>query len=256
MKRTFFGHVILLSLALCWSGACAETGERERAFLKALEAYDHAKTPDEFRTVAAAFEALVAPEYQNDAVYYNLGNARMKAGEYGRAILAYRKASLMRPRDPWLEANLKQALNGAPGRLPAEPAAWWRTIFFWSGWLSYAEKFQLALAAWTVCVLALAGAMFWRSGKLRWTGVVAGLFAVLFSIDASVAYQDLFHSGRGVVVVETQARKGNGLNWEPAFDQPLKDGAEFTIIDRRGDWVHGVFNGIGDGWLPSTSVAE
>ena len=54
-------------------------------------------------------------------MYYNLGNAYFRAGEYGRAIAAYRKAKPYRPRDPYLEANLRQALSVAPGRLPEPP---------------------------------------------------------------------------------------------------------------------------------------
>jgi len=59
-----------------------------------------------------------------------------------------------------------------------------------------------------------------------------------------------------VVTGETIARKGIGKNYEPAFDQPLKDGAEFTILSENGDWIFGHFEGIGDGWQRSESVAR
>src|SRR5205085_3959031 len=136
MKQTWSVSIIATVLAFMGSVRASETGERERAFVKALEAFDAAKTQSEFRDVSATFEALVSPEYRNDALQYNIGNARVRAGDYGRAILAYRKAKLFRPRDPWLEANLTQALNAAPGKLPPEPEPVWRRIFFWSDWLS------------------------------------------------------------------------------------------------------------------------
>ena len=50
-------------------------------------------------------------------MYYNIGNARVKAGDYGRAILAYRKAKLFRPRDPWHTAALNWAAANATTRL-------------------------------------------------------------------------------------------------------------------------------------------
>src|SRR5579862_1556777 len=239
--------LILLCAALFASVACAsEGGERERAFVKALEAFDAAKTPDQFREVSGEFEALVSPEYRNDALYYNIGNARVKAGDYGRAILAYRKAKLFRPRDPWLEANLTQALNAAPGRVPVEPEAWWHRILFWSDWLSVPEKFQATLMLWALCVALLFAAVIFRKRRLNWAGGAVALVALLFNVDAAMANNELTNSRRGVVVAETTARKGNGLNWEPAFDQPLKDGAEFTIVERRGDWVLGHFYNSGD----------
>lgn len=247
----------ILCAALAAPCACAsDGGERERAFVKALEAFDAAKTPDQFREVAGAFEALVSPEYRNDALYYNIGNARVRAGDYGRAILAYRKAKLFRPRDPWLEANLTQALNAAPGRVPVEPGAWWHRVFFWSEWLSVPEKFHAAVALWAACVALLFSAVIFRKRRLNWAGGALGVVALLFSLDAAIANNELYNSHRAVVVAETVARKGNGLNWEPAFEQPLKDGAEFTIVERRGDWVLGHFYNIPDAWLPAKNIAE
>ena len=254
MIARVFIIIILLMFSLLRAGA--GDSSRERVFMKALEAFDAAKNADDFRNVAGMFESLVSPDFQNDAVYYNIGNARIKAGEYGRAILAYRKARAFRPRDPWLEANLKQALDSRPGRVPEEPRPWWRAIFFWSDWLSYTEKFNLALAAWAASALALGAAEWKRSRRLRWAAAVLAGFAILFSADAWNAEVDLNQSGRAAVIAETVARKGNGLNWEPAFDQPLKDGAEFKILERRGDWVKGRFFGIGDAWLPAASIAE
>ena len=55
---------------------------------------------------------------------------------------------------------------------------------------------------------------------------------------------------------ETIARKGIGKDYEPAFDQPLKDGAEFTILSENGDWIFGHFEGIGDGWLRREHVTR
>ncbi len=92
--------------------------------------------------------------------------------------------------------------------------------------------------------------------RVNWAGSALAVAAIIFSIDAYAAWRDLAFSNRAAVVVETVARKSPGANGDPAFDQPLKDGDEFTIIDRRGDWVFGHFHGIGDAWLPSKNIAE
>ena len=80
--------------------------------------------------------------------------------------------------------------------------------------------------------------------------------ALCLSVDAGLTYLAVAQSRRGVVVTETVARKGMGEKYEPAFDQPLKDGAEFTIVSRQDQWVLGHFEGIGDGWLKPGAVAE
>jgi tetratricopeptide (TPR) repeat protein len=230
--------------------------DRERAFFRALELFETAKSPDDFRQSAAAFESMLADGSHNSAVYYNIGNAYVRAGDFGKAINAYRKARIFRPRDPFLEANLRHALSLAPGRLPEQPAPWWRNIVFWSDWLSYGEKFQAALAAILLAFVVACALLRWPLRAGNW--IVAGLLvaALLLSVDAGIAYDAVHHPRRAVVVQETVARKGNGPSYEPAFDQPLKDGAEFTITERRGEWVFGHFEGVGDGWLRQEAIAQ
>jgi tetratricopeptide (TPR) repeat protein len=236
--------------------AAQEKRALERTFMRALELFDAAKKPDEYRQAAALWESLLAEGYQNGAVYYNVGNAYMKAGDFGRAIAAYRKAKFYRPRDPFLEANLNQALLVAPGRLAEAPLPWWKHVLFWSGLLSYPEKFKLACGVFgAACLLAVVG-LLRRSRRAYWfSGGVAALGLVL-ALEAGLAYVDVAQSQRAVVVTETLARKGIGDRYEPAFDQPLKDGAEFTIISRSGQWVLGHFEGIGDGWLQRSAIVE
>jgi tetratricopeptide (TPR) repeat protein len=227
----------------------AEPGSRERTFVRALEVFDTAKTPTDYRQSAALLESLLADGFQSGAVYYNLGNAYFRAGEYGRSIAAYRKAKPYRPRDPYLEANLRQALAAAPGRLPESPAPWWRHVLFWSGWLSFPEKAYVSFMGFLLAALAACTAFVVRWSRVYWISAALVIIAAVTSLDAGLAYADLAWSRRGVVSHETIARKGIGKDYEPAFDQPLKDGAEFTVLSESGDWIFGHFEGIGDGWL-------
>lgn len=237
-------------------GASIQGGGRERTFLRALEAFDNAKNPQQYREASALLESLLADGYRNGAVYYNLGNARMRAGEYGRAIAAYRKARLYRPRDPYLDANLHQALSVAPGRLPEPPPPWWSHVLFWSGWLSYPGKVYAAFAALTAAALLTVAACLLRRPRLYWLSVAIVLAGAVLAVDAGLAYAEVHWSRHAVVTGETVARKGIGNNYEPAFDQPLKDGAEFTILAESGDWIFGHFAGIGDGWLRREFVTQ
>src|SRR6476660_2313963 len=145
--RRIVPSLIALILVSSVDVFAAEPGTRERTFLHALEVFDSAKVSAGYSASAALLESLLADGLQNGAVYYNLGNAYFRAGEHGRAIAAYRKAKVYRPRDPYLEANLRQTLSVTPGRLTEPPPAWWRHVLFWSGWLSFPEKAYGATAA-------------------------------------------------------------------------------------------------------------
>jgi tetratricopeptide (TPR) repeat protein len=249
---------ILMMLIVASPGEvrAADPGTRQRTFVRALEVFDAAKTPADYREAAALLESLLADGFRNGAVYYNLGNAYFRAGEYGRAIASYRKAKPYRPRDPYLEANLRQALSVAPGHLPEPPPPWWSHVLFWSGWLSFPEKAYGAFAGCLLGALTACAALLLR--RPRAYVIVAALIviAAVLGLDAGLTYAEIAGSRHGVVTHETIARKGIGKDYEPAFDQPLKDGAEFTILSENGDWIFGHFEGIGDGWLRREHMAR
>jgi tetratricopeptide (TPR) repeat protein len=248
MHRIIPALIVLIHILA--APACAvEPGTRERTFVRALEVFDAAKTPGAYHESAALLESLLSDGFRNGAVYYNLGNAYFRAGEFGRSIAAYRKAKPYRPRDPYLEANLRQALSVAPGRLPERIAPWWGHVLFWSRWLSFPEKTYASFAGFLLAALATCAAALLRRPRIYWIGGALIIVAVVSSLDAGLAYADFAWSRHGVVTHETIARKGIGKDYEPAFDQPLKDGAEFTVLSENGDWIFGHFEGIGDGWL-------
>ena len=49
--------------------------------------------------------------------------------------------------------------------------------------------------------------------------------------------------------VEAAARKGNSESYAPSFQEPLKEGTEFVVLEERGDWVHMSLSGDLSGWI-------
>jgi hypothetical protein len=85
---------------------------------------------------------------------------------------------------------------------------------------------------------------------------VAGL--VITAVFVASACYDWYRFGRvdhGVVVAnEVVARKGYGESYEPAFADPLPEGTEFTISERRNDWLLIRLEGNQEGWVEKRSV--
>lgn len=229
---------------------------RQRAFLQSIELFDKAKSPIEFRESAAVFESIVADGFCNGSVYYNLGNAYYRAGDFGRAILNYRKAKPYRPNDPLLEANLQQALLSAPGKIAEPPKPWWHYIIFWNDSLAYPIRVKIALVSLSLVPLIGLLSVFFYRRKLIWLAGGIMVIAVLFSIDAGLNSPETMSEKRAVITGETVARKGIGKDYEAAFNSPLKDGAEFIVLDETNGWTFGHFNGIGDGWVRNEFVAR
>jgi hypothetical protein len=247
--------MIVLSLAATRAPA-AESGTRERAFLKALELFDSAKTSKDYREAAQELESILADGFISGAVYYNLGNAYYRAGEYGKAILNYRKAKPFRPQDPYLNANLQQALAVAPGRLPEPAEPWWTHVLFWTDWLSFPAKVRMTGVGCILAAITAVLAFLLHRPRLYGLTAVLLLSSFAFGVDMGLRQSEVNGSRRAVITGETIARKGTGQSYEPAFDQPLRDGAEFEVLSETNDWTFGHFEGIGDGWVRDEFVAR
>lgn len=255
-----FAVLTLVSpLTLFSAGKANAEEDQKRLFSLAQDRFDAAKTPEEFLQAATMYESILSGGYENGAVCFNLGNAYMRAGRPGAALAAYRRAQRLLPRDSYVDANLRAALAALPDapRLEGAGDAWWKWALFWHASLAEHERLCLAAAGWVVAFLLAAARLiaFPQAGRgrssLGWSTVVALALSVVFSLSAGLGYQEEAQTRYGVVLRETTARKGNGESYAPAFDKAVKEGAEFTVAEQRGEWLAVRFSGAGEAWVPA-----
>src|SRR5262249_37778685 len=137
--------LILLGFLSCRAESLAS------AFDSANRLYEQAK----YSEAAAGYEKLLQSGQVSPALYFNLGNAWFKASQIGRAIVSYRRAQQMAPRDPDLRANLQFARNQIQGPTLAPSR--------WQAWLV-----RLTLNEWTVVTAALAWLWLILLALLQW----------------------------------------------------------------------------------------
>ena len=105
-RLTLFIAVGWLFFSLQANPAGAAAGESaENRFFEANLAYKN----ERFQAAADGYLDLIARGRVNGTVYYNLGNAYLRLGMIGRAILFYERARLLTPRDDDLLFNLAHA---------------------------------------------------------------------------------------------------------------------------------------------------
>ena len=78
---------------------------RTRLFLDGINDYNTGKYKDAVKKLSHIAEKGVV----NGKLYYNLGNAYLKSGDVGRAILWYERALKLMPHDPDLRFNINYA---------------------------------------------------------------------------------------------------------------------------------------------------
>jgi hypothetical protein len=214
-----------------------------------------AREPAQYREAAALYESIRAAGVENGALLYDLGNAYLQAGERGRAIAAYRRALRYRPEDPYLAANLANALP--PGAPRAEKKSWFRVLLFWQSWISYPAKLHwVAGTASLAFACALAALLAPRAAiPLRRLALAAVGVCLLLGVSLAVDVHDYELTRHGVIVEpEVAARKGNAESFEEAFNEPLVEGTELEVLETRSGWVRvRVQSGL-DGWVREEAV--
>jgi len=215
----------------------------------------------QFEQAVQAYEQLVAQGYEDSVLFYNLGNAYYKQGDYGRAILNYRRAQRLGPRDADIEANLALARAQAVDQFEGENHA---NLLSQVGravqdWFSFDELAMAALGAWILFVLLLILVGSARAGTIWRRGLTYSLAAAAVTLVAaslawgSYAYADN-HQKAGVIVTdEVAVTSGPGALYVTTFT--LHSGAEVDLVEARGNWMRLALPGEEmDGWVPATAI--
>ncbi|MCE3014568.1 MAG: BatD family protein [Pirellula sp.] len=236
------------------SFANAETDKKKQETHSILERSQTAKSPEEFAALATELESVRDAGLHGGAMYFHIGNAWFRAGQFGKAIYNYRFAKLYMPQDAYVSANLTQAIATAPGALKAQETPITDRILFWSSWISYPFKIQFFAFMLSISAFLFAMGVQLRNKKLVALSVLIAGLGTSVGLEGFLRSPDALASRYGVVVSETIARKGMGETSAPAFDKPLLDGAEFEVVQSTSQWTLGKFPGIGDGWVRNDAI--
>src|SRR5256886_7256591 len=95
--------VCLVAVAVCALLASSAFAQPDADFVKANQEY----AQGHFKKAISGYEALVRAGQWSANVFYDLGNAYFRTGEFGRAILNYERAVVLEPHHP--EAKIGRA---------------------------------------------------------------------------------------------------------------------------------------------------
>lgn len=262
-----FCRMLPVVVLLAVSAAPADLSPQQAAdlFAEAQQAYDRgiaALTSDpvqarnQFAEAAARFQLIADSQPPSGRLLYNLGNAYLQAGDLGRAILNYRRAEQRLPLDPRLQSNLSYARSLCRNQI--EPSGS-RDLLNALLWWHYRWPLR-----WRVAGFSIINALFWltlawwlvRGGAVvRVAGVALGLVWVTLAGSVAADTAGLGQRPHGVVLVDDViVRKGNGVGFQPKFDQPLNAGVEFEVIESRGEWMNIRLANGEDGWIEATTA--
>ena len=205
---------------------------------KCIAAKNNQEADQKLREAASQYETILANGFKHGQIYYNLGNTYYRRGELGKAVLNYRNAQRLMPRNADMDANLRLVKSSTEDKeLPNEIPVVIRRIFFWFFLLSENELILVAVSLYVVLMALLFFLIILKYSWLKrlMIGFAAGLFVAVVSLGVKI-YTD--HGVcRGVIITtKCQVRYGPGEEYEPKFE--IHDGAECLIEGEKDDWYN------------------
>jgi len=239
-RQNCFASLATAGLLLA-NPAVAATPDAQSRFDAANKLYEERK----FAEAAGMYEQMLQSGSGSAAVYFNLGNALFKSGQMGQAIVAYRAAEVLTPRDPDVQANLRFARNQVQGPT-LRPGRWER----WIGTLSLNEWAMLAAGAFWV-TLGLLGIMQMRpqSARALRGGAAAGAGVTLVLGGCLLLALATRPANRLAVVTARDVVVHNGPLESSQTAFTVTDGAELRVLDRKDDWLQVTDGTRRVGWL-------
>ena len=203
-----------------------------------------------YEEAAGGYEALLAKGHLNGHVFFNLGNAYVRLGELGRAILNYRKASLLLPRDGDLKANLQYARSLTKDRIEEVTPSFWHTLAFWYFGMNLRELLIafvfLNAVLWGSALLHLYRQREW----VKWSFWLSLLLSLVVGVSAVMKYLESFQNP-GAVVLEEESPVRAGFSRNDTTLFVLHEGTEFKILDEEKGWWKIELGDEKKGWLPA-----
>ena len=268
MKRTII-ILSLMSLTVLLLFIANQVKLSAKPSVAAQETMDTANqlyASGQFAQAAQGYEQLLDQGFSDSTLFYNLGNAYFKQGDYGRAMLNYRRAAQLAPRDRDIQANL-ELTRAKIADLAAEPAAAGPSEGFFSRlghWiqrrLTLNELALLTLGLWflAAALLILFNSLkkqsLFRAGVQYSLVVTALLFAVGLVGLGSRLYVEQAQPEGVIVATEINVTSGPGPQYTTEFNLP--GGTEVNLMEQRGNWVRLALpdRAEAQGWVPANAV--
>ncbi len=245
--NAFTTMILLLLVALPTRSAPVDS-----LFAAGNEAY----RKGEYGEAIRLYEEILSSGVESGELFYNLGAARFREGDLGRAVADYERARRYLPRDADVKANLEYVLERTLDREiarqdlpPLRLAAALAERLTWKEWFRVVETTYAVF-------LVLLGAFLLRPSlqdRLReWLYVSGGVLLAVCLLFAISLHAERLSTTGVVTESEVPVRSGPGEQFTREF--LLHAGTVLRVRREADGWVYFTLTGDFRGWLPEKAI--
>ena len=242
-------HLFLMTTACLVMVPMVQAAGTAPSFFDGIRKYEQ----EDWAGAIAAFSSIADAGIKNGKLYYNLGNAHLKNGDIGRAVMWYLRARNYIPNDPDLTFNLRYAMSLVKDKTDEEGPSIFPVLFFWR------QMFSRSAIQWAAILLNL---FFWLLLSFQWVRrkkVLNTLNAVILSAAAVFIltatynhYEERYAKTAIVLPEQVSVRSGLSENATELF--VLHAGSRVRLEKESGTFVRILFSKGKIGWLPKEVV--
>lgn len=246
MKRTYIVSIALLGVCFNLIGS---QNNSDSLFLNANNSY---KQKDFFEAIDT-YQLIVNQDIKSAELFYNLGNAYFKTGNYPMAILNYERAKLLAPSDDDIQLNLAKSQTYIVDKIDAIPELFF--ISWMNGLLGLLTSNSWAILSIILFLMTLVLFLFYfliKALQIKkmsfFTGIVLLMFAVL-SYLAAKRTKSLIEDSKSAIVLEQIVRVKSSPDHESSDMFVIHEGTKVMVIREVDDWSEVKLADGKQGWM-------
>jgi tetratricopeptide (TPR) repeat protein len=226
----------------------------EEYLTKANKAYEK----NDYKTAIETYSNILHNGYENGELFYNLGNAYFKTGQFANAILNYERAKKYLPNDEDLKHNIAIANLRIPDRLEKVPK-----LFIFEWWDSLKNLFPLSFyqifvfILFTILIIFIT-LFFWSHDySFRKKVFFIGLFYSIIFVLVSAAFISKaveLDSKRSAVVFSQTVDMKSSPDESSTTLYMIHYGLKVDILDELENWYRVILPDGKTGWIKTSNV--
>ena len=247
--------ILLFAVLICTNLYC-DGNDNEQKIYENFAGANVYYQKGEYSEAIREYQLVLNEGYISGNLYFNLGNAYLKEGNLGKAILYYEKSKILIPRDADLEVNYLFASDMVQGRVVSKKNMWhWKPLRVY---VNYFTINELTLTCSGIFVILMF--FVFLSDKIKIFSKYKKIFILVISIflflNCFIVYHRVNIIRKTAIVMTSNAEVFFGPYDIATKFFTLQEGMKILVVENQNGWskVRRVDGKIG--WIKTDSIEK